>query len=194
MIEMTNQRVIRQDYIIDAARSRTVLDIGCVAPNQLLELHRQVKAVAKSCLGMDLTAAEGVVVADAQNFDLGQFDLIVAGEIIEHLGDLRGFFSSAARNLLPGGRLIITTPNPYSLLALRYALLGKQVPNDSEHVTLLDATVLGNLVRNFGNSFTGKLFYYEERGYAYLPYRINRWVSRVLPRMACGLLLDLRRI
>lgn len=192
MIEVTSQRVIRQSYIIDAARGKTVLDIGCVSADRLQELHLQVKGVAKSCTGMDLTPAEDVVTGDAQNFDLGKFEVIIAGEVIEHLGDLRGFFKSAARNLLPGGRLIITTPNPYSLVALRHAVLGRQVPNDSEHVVLLDATVLCNLVKNFGASaFGGQIHYYEESGRAYLPYRINRWASLVVPRMACGLLLDL---
>ena len=193
MIKVTDQRVLRQPYIVEAARGKSVLDIGCVAANKLQELHLQIKSVAKSCTGMDIAPLEGVIQGDAQNYDLGQFDVIIAGEIIEHLGDLRGFFESAARNLTPGGRLIITTPNPYSLLALRYALMGRQVPNDSQHVLLLDATVLCNLVRNYGAGFSGQLHYYEESGLLNRPYRVNRWVSKRLPRLACGLLLDLAR-
>ncbi len=55
-----------------------------------------------------------VRLADAQNFDLGRtFDTVFAGELIEHLGNVEGFLSSARRHLGPGGQLVLTTPNAF---------------------------------------------------------------------------------
>src|SRR5262249_14451538 len=50
--------------------------------------------------------------ADAQNFDLpGQFDLVFAGEIIEHVYNPDGLLGSCLLALRPNGYLVITTPN-----------------------------------------------------------------------------------
>lgn len=40
------------------------------------------------------------------------FDTIVGLAIIEHLPDPLGFLADARRRLAPGGRLVLTTPNP----------------------------------------------------------------------------------
>ena len=52
--------------------------------------------------------------ADARDFDLHrQFDTVFAGELIEHLDDVRGFLRSVHRHLKPGGRFVLTTPNAF---------------------------------------------------------------------------------
>ena len=42
-------------------------------------------------------------------------DIVILGETIEHLPNQFFFFQEAARIMKPGGRLILTTPNPSSL-------------------------------------------------------------------------------
>lgn len=44
-------------------------------------------------------------------FESASFDLIFAGEVIEHLVDTDGFVRELHRCLKPGGHLIVTTPN-----------------------------------------------------------------------------------
>jgi len=46
-----------------------------------------------------------------------QFDALVMGEVIEHIGygALEGFLANAATVLVPGGRILLTTPNPHYL-------------------------------------------------------------------------------
>jgi len=46
----------------------------------------------------------------------GQFDVIVAGEVIEHLGSPEAVFRLGQRNLNCGGRLVLTTPNAAAFL------------------------------------------------------------------------------
>jgi len=44
-------------------------------------------------------------------FDDGAFDLVWASEVIEHVGDTGRWLSEVRRVLLPGGRLLVTTPS-----------------------------------------------------------------------------------
>jgi 2-polyprenyl-3-methyl-5-hydroxy-6-metoxy-1,4-benzoquinol methylase len=196
MVTATRQRVIREDVIVEAAAGRDVLDIGCLAADGLMRLHREIRAAARSCVGLDRVAAEGVVAGDAQRFSLGRvFDVIIAGEVIEHLADVRGFIESAASNLASGGRLIVTTPNAYSAIMLRTALFGRIVPNDPFHVTMFDMTTIVNMFNNYGGSrFAGTACYYEERNSSLLLYRANKVLSRIVPGFSSGILLDLRRV
>jgi SAM-dependent methyltransferase len=48
---------------------------------------------------------------DPLPFDDGRFDLIFAGEVIEHLVDTDGFLAEVRRCTKVGGHLLITTPN-----------------------------------------------------------------------------------
>lgn len=57
-------------------------------------------------------------------FEDGFFDLVVAGEIIEHIYDTDFFLEEIRRVLKPGGHLIISTPNIASLGRRIFLLFG----------------------------------------------------------------------
>lgn len=63
-------------------------------------------------------ASEGIPFEDES------FDLVFAGEIIEHLVDTDGFLNEVHRCLKPGGHLILTTPNLASFENRLRLLLG----------------------------------------------------------------------
>ncbi len=44
-------------------------------------------------------------------FEDGSFDVVWASEVIEHVADTARFLSDVRRVLVPGGRLLVTTPN-----------------------------------------------------------------------------------
>ncbi|HEV3362914.1 MAG TPA: methyltransferase domain-containing protein [Acidimicrobiia bacterium] len=130
-------------FIEAKCRDRRVLDIGCVAHdvNRMSSpkwLHGRIAAVAQRCVGVDLLASEieemrkrgyEVVLHDlTTGFEpiasLGPFDVIVAGELIEHVEDLGMLFRLARSVLSDGGELIITTPNPYAPGRVRAGQLG----------------------------------------------------------------------
>ena len=88
-----------------------------------------VSAEADYCLGVDkneagVTAAnergyDMILYGDAENLDVGQkFDVVYAGDLIEHLSNLQGFFDSCRRHMRPESSLFVATPNPYSLALL----------------------------------------------------------------------------
>lgn len=59
-------------------------------------------------------------------FDVGMFDVVVFGEVIEHVPDPDFVLDEIWRTLKPGGRLIVTTPNLASWANRILLLLGIQ--------------------------------------------------------------------
>ena len=152
-------------FLIRYCKDKDVLDIGCVQhdPNSYKSrfwVHKAVKAVARSILGIDLheegvkvLQAQGfdVTLADAENFSLDRtFDVVVAGDIIEHLGDLNGFLRSCKRHLRPGGRLLVSTPNPWYWRNIVKSAFRTEVNNNPEHVVWICPRLLRQLVRRHG--------------------------------------------
>lgn len=152
----------------ERCRGRRVLDVGCVAhdagridaPNWL---HRRLATVAESCIGVDVVA-DGVAEMTARGFDAvvhdltsglgplaasGPFDVIVAGELIEHVAAIDMLFKTAAAALGPGGQLIITTPNPYAPDRVRAAQLGI-VWENADHILYAFPSGIAELAERHG--------------------------------------------
>ena len=130
-------------FLEDRCRGRLVVDIGCVAHdvermNSQNWLHGRLAAVARRCVGVDVLS-EGVAAMQERGYevvlqdlgsglgslaDIAPFDVIVAGELIEHVEAIDMLFAVASDALAPGGELIITTPNPYAPHRVRAAQLG----------------------------------------------------------------------
>lgn len=146
-------------------RGRKVLDVGCVNHNpenykSRYWVHKAIRTVAASCLGMDLYGpgiaylrerGYDVVGGNAEGFDLGQkFDAVVAGEIIEHLGNASGFLESVKRHLSPDGVLVISTPNPWYWRFLVKAGIFADVRPNREHVCWFCIATLQALLSRHG--------------------------------------------
>ncbi len=147
-------------FAIKYCRGKSVLDLGCVQHNpenfkSKYWLHKALKEVARVLVGLDLSE-EGVkylqskgfnvILGDAQCFELKRkFDVIVAGDLIEHLEDFHGFFESCKKHLEPNGRIIISTPNIWHWkFIVKAALFGRVNPNP-EHTCWFDPQTLQQL-------------------------------------------------
>jgi 2-polyprenyl-3-methyl-5-hydroxy-6-metoxy-1,4-benzoquinol methylase len=152
-------------FMVKHTRGKRVLDLGCVQHNpenyrSKYWLHKALKEVASHLEGLDIYA-EGieylrdrgfhVIVGDAQDFHLGrQFDVIVAGDIFEHLENFEGFLSCCKAHLASQGKLLISTPNPwYWRNIVKAGVLGR-VSNNPEHTCWLCPETLGQLVARHG--------------------------------------------
>ena len=102
----------------------SVLDVGAASRYRREDwIHGLIAAQCPDVVGIDLDEdavqvirqkGHDVRVGDARGFDVGrQFDVVFAGELIEHIDDVRGFLQSVRRHLRSGGRLVLTTPNPF---------------------------------------------------------------------------------
>ena len=71
-----------------------------------------------------------VELADAETMDLGRrFDVVYAGEMIEHLDNPGGFVRAARRHLRSDSSLVLTTPNPFCFTNFVYRIGGKPKMN-----------------------------------------------------------------
>jgi len=139
---------------------KKVLDLGCIAhdwrqSSQENWMHRFIVEYAAEVQGLDILEEDArklnqlgynIKCGNAENFDLGtQFDVIFAGELLEHLEDFRGFFESCKRHMKKDSKLIITTPNCFGLRYLSGHLLNKlNVP--PEHTCWFDERTLRHLL------------------------------------------------
>jgi SAM-dependent methyltransferase len=140
--------VDRHEALLEAARARRVVHVGFV--DELVErkvagdvwLHARLAAVAAELVGLDVSE-RGVAWAREQGFEahrvdcrseeevralgLEPFEVVVAGEVLEHL-DAPGPFLRAMRVLAaPDGLLLVTTPNAYRLLNFLAPLSGREL-------------------------------------------------------------------
>jgi SAM-dependent methyltransferase len=180
-------RVIRSrnEYIANVVRGKTVLDLGCVnhqasqadAPHWL---HRVLVNNAASVTGLDYEEAEiiilqnqgySVVAADACNFDLTdshgirrQFDVIVAGEILEHLLDAQGLLQSALKHLRKDGSLIISVPNALCITYFISNLFRGRELDNPDHTCLYSETTLTHLLKRCGYCVEAVMYFRELDG------------------------------
>jgi len=140
----------RVGYLEALASGKDVLDVGVVdhcprAQHRSDWLHDRIVRTAKSVLGLDVLASEverlgheGYQVRLMDFTDAvpeGNYDLIVCGEVIEHVPSPQKIFRSATRVLRPGGRIVLTTPNPYFTRRIFDSI--RHVSRDSaDHVAL----------------------------------------------------------
>ena len=77
------------------------------------------------------------------------FDVIVAGELLEHVNDLDMIFKVAAESLSATGQLIVTTPNPYAPERVRAGQRGIIYEN-TDHVSYLFPSGIAELAERRG--------------------------------------------
>jgi 2-polyprenyl-3-methyl-5-hydroxy-6-metoxy-1,4-benzoquinol methylase len=171
----------RFDRVRRYLEHHTVLDVGAGSGIDRPDwMHAAVAAVATEAVGVELdeqlaarARARGyeVIAADAQTLDLGRtFEVVWAGELIEHLSCAGGFLDSARRHLEPGGRLVLTTPNAFAISNFVYRIGGRPKINKG-HTCWYDETTLSQLLRRHG---------YEVIEVSYLGHRTPGRVRAVL--------------
>ena len=111
--------------------SDVVLDVGFwgqgVSPESPHWVHNMLRTQAGEVWGIDIEYEESRLPEDAsryrrmsaESFALPiQFDVIFAGDLIEHLPNPGLFLDRVRAHLKPGGRLILTTPNCFNLFSI----------------------------------------------------------------------------
>jgi 2-polyprenyl-6-hydroxyphenyl methylase / 3-demethylubiquinone-9 3-methyltransferase len=135
--DQVDQRWQCDEHGFRPLEGKSALDVGCGAGLLAEPLARLGAKVSAIDAAPELVAAAKAH-AKAQALDIdyraatvesvgGQFDLVTAMEVIEHVADPTSFVDALAARLAPGGLLILSTPNATSWSRLMMIALGEGV-------------------------------------------------------------------
>lgn len=160
---MVDDRIM---LILDEISSEDeVLDLGCVhhsAQNESKDywLHKYLCEKAGYVMGLDLLENDvqtlrdlgyNVVAGNVENINLNKkFDVVVMGELIEHVQNVGIILSNLKLHLKDKGKLIITTPNTFNIIHFITLLLRGELKINNEHVAWYDHNTLNSLLKRNG--------------------------------------------
>jgi len=162
--------VARDTEIINLCRGKKVLHLGCVGFTDCT--RKQKVALAKQslhaklsemteCVGVDYDATRIKELQEAKVFnnvvygnvehlgalneDLGTFDVVLAGDIIEHLSNPGMMLEGIKPYLRPEGKFIVSTPNAFGIAAFLRYVTGK-FKEGEEHVLCFNPITLEQIL------------------------------------------------
>jgi 2-polyprenyl-3-methyl-5-hydroxy-6-metoxy-1,4-benzoquinol methylase len=153
-------------------RGKDVLDFGSVGNLQRkvlkkdkIHLFTEMKKYAKSITGVDLAKSLhgdlGIIYGDAETIKLNKkFDVIVIGDMIEHVENQGRLLENSIKHLKQGGKIIITTPNARS-----YKVFFKAF---NEHTSAHFPETLNHILEKKGFTILEKYCYYGNKRYSFL--------------------------
>lgn len=216
-MEKRFELVQRLEFIENVCARQKVLHLGCAnypytldaIENDML-LHFSLEKIASELYGfdydqegIDILASHGsknLFQSDLENLNDVElndtFDVIIAGEVIEHLNNPGLFLNGIKRFLKPNGKLVITTVNAYCAMRFfQYGLRGKGGTNEPvhpDHVAYYSYSTLRLLVKRHGFDFEKFCFY--DLGDEHRPHSraifnvVNDICVRISPQLADGVI------
>jgi SAM-dependent methyltransferase len=147
------RRALFREWVGTGAR---VLDVGCrfgALTREYLDGNRVVGVdIDRRALNEAVSLGIEPVWADAAEplpFENQSFDVVVLGELLEHLPLPHLTVAEARRVLRSGGRLVGSVPNAYRLKGRLLFLLGRSPESDPTHLHLFSPDSLRALLRDF---------------------------------------------
>lgn len=161
--------VDRLAYISNLCKNQSVLDIGCFDETALSKretehwLHGRIAQQARHVIGLDsshLIPAKGLRTGETSTIFRGDgveltpdiiknnFDIIVAGEFIEHIENPLYFFKNI-KNFFPGRTLVISTPNGACFANTLLGTIGREVQHP-DHLHNFTFKILNTLCMRAG--------------------------------------------
>jgi len=205
----------RTDIILNYVCNKNVLDIGCVEHESSIEqksnwwLHGLIKNKAANLLGVDYDTAAieelrkkgyNVCVANVEEMNLGcKYDVIVAGEVFEHLTNHRSFLESVKRHLTDNGILVASMPNANSLNYFIQTLVFGHEVDAWDHSSFFTPVTLTVMLKKCGLTPTeiilyqpDEIFHHENEFHhlaAYLFNKFQQMICWLRPSLSRGLIV-----
>jgi 2-polyprenyl-3-methyl-5-hydroxy-6-metoxy-1,4-benzoquinol methylase len=202
----------RIDFILERVRGKRVLHLGCIDHDLFtskaergLWLHQRITDVAARVIGFDFLSEhipqlreEGhdIRFADVEHLENvtapETFDVIVAGEIIEHLFNVGLFLDGIRRFFAPSTYMIVTTPNPFSVNRILETYRDTEPIGRDDHTCFYSQRTLENLFRMKGYEVVELAYYSYTMHLKGVRPALRRWLYRRSPRFADGLIFCVR--
>jgi len=179
---MIHKIVKREKYLIEYCKDKNVLHIGCCDSPFCIErykkgklLHTELINSAKKVIGIDVDSASleylknkginnlyEINVEKIKENNIAvlydeKIDIILAGEILEHLNNPGLFLEGIKRLAKENVELIITVPNSPTLKSFLRSLVGTEMVHH-DHVCYYSLKTLTTLLKRY--SFEVKEYYY----------------------------------
>lgn len=155
----------KYDWIVKYIKDKKVLDLGCIQHNidktkKSNWLHGKIVKDAGSVLGVDYLKDEvialnkcgyNIIWADVETMKLeNKYEVIVAGDIIEHLSNFGYFLERVKEHLDSKGIFLLTTPNPVNLFRFLRQLYKGYCVAHPEHTCWFTEQVIKQLMEKHG--------------------------------------------
>jgi SAM-dependent methyltransferase len=120
---LRHQQAARYSWVTAFTSNKLVLEVGCgggsgcqkilaAGATEVTGVDVDAEAVKHACHAFNSPQLRFDVVRDSVlPVNDSAFDVVVALETVEHVGDDRSFVAELARALRPGGELLLSTPN-----------------------------------------------------------------------------------
>lgn len=200
--------VDRIPWLVEQCRGKRVIHVGFADAGFREEqgragswLHGHLAEVAAELVGLDADEP-GVAAAVDAGFDahvvdctdaaevvalgLEPADVVLAGEVIEHLGAPGPFLEAMASLCAPGGTLIVTTPNSYGLVNVVASITRRVEVNHPDHVVMFTWRTLTQLMARSG--------WTPEHSVTYVPSVRDRGERSLFESMAVRSVLGLEKL
>lgn len=164
--------VRREQWLIELCRGKSVLHLGCTDTPMTEEklaagrlLHQKLLAVARHVVGVDIDQDALALLRDKGNIsDLyahniehlntlpvkEPFDVILAGEVVEHLNNVGAFIDSCVSILSEHETLILTVPNAFSVKRFLVACVGRTENVHPDHTAYFSPSTLTRIAARNG--------------------------------------------
>jgi predicted TPR repeat methyltransferase len=202
-------------WLPEQAAGRRVLHLGCVDDQLTVQrlasgrlLHKLLADRADTIIGVDISERGLEILADAipgpyivgdverlDDLDLPDVDLVIAAEIIEHLGSPAAFLEGLGRYLArTGATAIITTPSAFSWRTLAAFVFSRRELVHPDHRLVYTPTTLRRTIELAGLETTSMSAHVWRDARPGLRQRaidlVDRVVLRWNPWLAVGLIAE----
>jgi len=203
-----NERLRKIFVLINKEKRGKILDLGCLKGEFSFELKKKGWIVFGGDISVALNQAvkKGIkcIKFDFEKpfpFKSNSFDVVFAGEIIEHIFDTDFFVSELNRILKPDGLLFISTPNTACLPNRFLLLIGKKPFNldyfkSGGHIRAYTFSLLEKQLKENGFSIekrTSELLRLSDKIEFSLLYRIESILADFFPTLSLSIIIKARK-
>ena len=155
------------DWLLEKVHGRTCLDVGAVEHDLSYTerptwKHKKLVEQASKVVGVDVLE-ESVNILNQRGYDIRlcdatseeyleeQFDIVVMGDVIEHVANPIDLIRFGIRHLKPGGEVIVKTPNVFYKDHIKKFIKNRAFVN-LEHMAWFTPTMMLEIARRAGCS------------------------------------------